>query len=151
MLLSTASYADLNEVYNLSKGEALASCLERKIPIIDRIRVPGIRSYTKYDKHYISLGTNSIYVDYDSNESMITVLYVKNYSVHEATRVEEAKKYLQNIKSLLFIPALSLCSSSLGIKQSVKFSMGFMDPAFKNRFQKVVVHMNKDGAFLLPK
>ncbi|MDQ7075899.1 MAG: hypothetical protein Q9O24_12305 [Gammaproteobacteria bacterium] len=150
MLLSFTSYADLSEAYNLSKGEALAGCIERKIPIIDRIRVSDIRSYTKYDKHYISLSSNSIYVDYDSSKSMITMLYVKNYDVSERTKIEDAKKSLQNIKSLLFVPALSLCSSVIGIKNSVKFSMGFMDPAFKDRLQKVIVHMDESGVFLLP-
>lgn len=148
--LSSSAFADLSKVYKTTQGEALASCIERKIPLVDRINVADIRSFTKYDKHYVSLSTHSIFVDYGMKEKALTLIYVNNYSVERETKAEQAKNNLLDIKSRLFEPALKICKDMLEIKEDVKYSMVYMDPPNESRKLKAVIKMNEEGSFLLP-
>ena len=150
LLISNTAFADLNKPSQVTVGERLAQCLERKIPIIDRIGVNDIRSYTKYDKHYVSLNINSIYVDYDVKEKDLTVLYINNDHVEKSTSAETAKQTLQDIKQTLVDPSLAICKKLLGVTNDVNTSMMYIDPPFNSRLVKEVIRMDASGKFLLP-
>ncbi len=150
LLTSNTVFADLSKPYQVTVGERLAQCLEHKIPMIDRIGVKEIRSYTKYDKHYISLNRNSIYVDYDVKEKDLAVMYINNNHVEKSTSAEAAKQTLQDIKKTLVDPSLAVCKKSLSITDDVNVSMLYVDPPVDSRTVKEVIRMDASGEFLLP-
>ena len=151
LLTSTAvSSADLNKPYNLTTGERLAECMERSIPLMDRITVSGIRSYTKYDKHYVSLNSTSTYVDYSKTSKSLNVIFVNNYHIETETSAETAKKELQSISSSLIQTSLGYCSKMLGLESGIKYSMIYIDPPYKSRALKNVIKMDTSGQFTLP-
>ncbi|MFK5892158.1 MAG: hypothetical protein QM504_02940 [Pseudomonadota bacterium] len=150
LLAPNIAFSDLSEQAQVTVGERLSQCLERRIPLIDRIGNNSIRSYTKYDKHYISLNNNSIYVDYDIKENDLTVMFINNNHVEKITSAEIAKQTLQDIKQTLVEPTIKLCKKTFGIAGDVKFSMLYVDPPVESRIVKEVIRMDASGRFLLP-
>lgn len=142
-------YADLNDLYKPSKGEKLAECTEQRIPLVDRTAVKNIRSYTKYDKHYVALNSASIYVEYNRNNAL-NIVYVNNEHIERVTTAESAKNTLQNIRNLLVQPALQYCGKKLAINDKVEFSMVYVDPPYESRNAKNVIIMDASGKFSLP-
>ena len=142
--------ADLNKPYKLTVGDRLASCVERTVPLMDRTVVSNIRSYTKYDKHYVSLNSSSIYINYLATNKSLNAIYVNNTHVETATSAEEAKVVLQGINLRLIQPSLDYCSKRLGLNEKVKLSMVFIDPPYKSRPVKKVIKKDVSGQFTLP-
>lgn len=144
------SFADLNKPYIISTGERLAACMESSIPLIDRTTIKELRSYTKYDKHYIALNSSSIYVDYVKKNSALNVVYVNNNHVETATSVENAKEILIDINASLIQPSIGYCSEMLSIADEIKLSMLYIDPPHESRSVKKVIKMDAEGNFSLP-
>ena len=134
----------------MSTGERLAACMERSIPLMDRTTIKRLRSYTKYDKHYIALNSSSIYVDYVKKNSAINVIYVNNKHVEKSTSAENAKEILNDINASLIQPSIGYCSTMLSIDDDIKFSMLYIDPPHESRSVKKVIKMDAAGKFSLP-
>ena len=147
----SAAAGPLSEASVPTLGERLAACLERTVKIIDRGEVGNIRSYTKYDKHFVSLAINSIYVNYDKKDEVIHIGYIRSANVEgKATSAERAKEVLQDILSTLIKPANATCSKLLGTPEKYDFEMTYINPAYKSRPVKRVITMNQKGQFILP-
>lgn len=149
-LNSSVVLADLSKPYKLTVGDRLASCVERTVPLMDRTVVGNIRSYTKYDKHYVSLNSVSIYIDYSVTNNSLNAIYVNNTHIETVTSAEEAKVVLQGINSSLIQPSLGYCSKMLGLEEKVELSMLFIDPPYESRPLKRVIKMGTSGQFTLP-
>ena len=150
-LLSPAvSFADLNKPYIMSTGERFAACIERSIPLMDRTTIKNLRSYTKYDKHYVALNSTSIYVDYVKKNSALNVIYVNNDHVEKSTSAEKSKEILNDINASLIQPSIGYCSEMLSIDDDIKFSMLYIDPPYESRSLKKVIKMDVTGKFSLP-
>lgn len=148
-LTSTTVLADLNKPFKVTKGDRLAVCMESTIPLMDRTLVTDIRSHTKYDKHYVSLNSTSIFVTY-SGKNSLNIIFVNNEHIENATTAEAAKHRLQSIKSSLIQTSIGYCAKMLGLDENVKFSMLYIDPPYKSRALKRVINMDVSGKFTLP-
>jgi len=150
LLTSAVVSADLSKPYTVTTGDRLANCMERSIPLMDRTTVKDIRSYTKYDKHYVSLNSTSIYINYSAEKNSISVIYVNNNHVEKATSAEAAKSTLQSISSSLVQASIGYCSKMLTLNEDVNFSMLYIDPPYESRALKKVIKMDASGKFTLP-